>query len=104
MPADAAFLVAGLALLVAVVLPGLTRKLAVSAPMVLIGLGMAIGLLPVPDGANLDPVDSRVIVEHVTEFTVLVALMGVGLALDRPLSLSRPGTSEPGVRRGGCSW
>lgn len=100
MPADAAFLVAGLALLVAVVLPGLTRKLAVSAPMVLIGLGMAIGLLPVPDGANLDPVDSRVIVEHVTEFTVLVALMGVGLALDRPLSLRRPGT----FRAWGATW
>lgn len=92
MSADAVYLVAGLALLVGVIIPGLTRRLAVSAPMVLLGLGMAIGLLPLPDGTHLDPVESRAIIEHVTEFTVIVALMGVGLALDRPLSLRRPST------------
>lgn len=100
MPADAAYLVAGLALLIAVVIPGLTRRLAVSAPMVLLALGMLIGLLPMPEGANVDPVDSRAIVEHVTEFAVLVALMGVGLALDRPLSLRRFDT----FRRWGATW
>jgi len=57
--------------------------------MLLIGLGMLLGLTPLPDGLPLDPQDNRAAIEHVTELTVIVALMGVGLALDRPLSLRR---------------
>jgi len=83
----AVYLIAGLALLVAVVLPRALTRYAVSAPMVLVGLGMLIGLLPLTDGVSLDPVANRSLVEHLSELTVLVALMGVGLALDRPLSL-----------------
>ena len=86
MSADAVWLVAGLALFVAVLAPVLVRSIALSAPMVLLLLGMLIGLLPMPDGWSLDPVAGRKVVEHVTEVAVLVALMGVGLALDRPLS------------------
>lgn len=85
MSADAVWLVAGLALFVAVLAPVLVRSIALSAPMVLLLLGMLIGLLPMPDGWSLDPVAGRKVVEHVTEVAVLVALMGVGLALDRPL-------------------
>ena len=54
--------------------------------MVLLALGMAIGLAPLPGGLSLDPVDVRPTVQRLTEITVLVALMGVGLALDRPFS------------------
>ena len=57
--------------------------------MVLLGAGMAIGLLPIGDHL-LDPVDNREVVEQVTQFAVLLALMGVGLALDRPLRLRHP--------------
>jgi NhaP-type Na+/H+ or K+/H+ antiporter len=53
--------------------------------MVLVGVGMLIGLTPLPDDLPLDPQDNRAAIEHVTELVVLVALMGVGLALDRPL-------------------
>jgi sodium/hydrogen antiporter len=37
----------------------------------------------------LDPQENRATIEHVTELAVIVALMGVGLALDRPLQLRR---------------
>ena len=87
MTADLTFLVAGLALLLAVVLPELVSRWALSAPIVLVGVGLLIGLTPLPDEMPLDPQDNRAVIEHVTELTVIVALMGVGLALDRPLRL-----------------
>ena len=90
MTADLVYLVAGGSLLLAVVLPDLLHRWAISAPMVLVGVGMLIGLTPLPDGLPLDPQDNRAAIEHVTELVVLVALMGVGLAIDRPLQLPRP--------------
>jgi sodium/hydrogen antiporter len=87
--ADTVFLLGGLALLVAVLLPNILARAWLSAPVILIALGCLIGLLPLPKGFVLDPVDQRDTIEHVTEFAVLLALMGAGLALDRPLSLRR---------------
>ncbi len=87
MTADLVYLAAGGALLLAVVLPELLGRWAISAPMVLVGVGLVLGLTPLPDGLPLDPQENRAVIEHVTELTVLVALMGVGLALDRPLDL-----------------
>ena len=87
MTADLVYLVAAGCLLLAIVLPRLLRRWAVSAPMVLVGVGMLIGLTPLPDDLPLDPQTHRVAIEHVTELVVIVALMGVGLALDRPLRL-----------------
>lgn len=88
MSPDAVYLMAGLALVVAVLAPVFVRTIALSAPLVLLLLGMLIGLMPMPEGLSLDPVAGRTVIEHVTEIAVLVALMGVGLALDRPLSPS----------------
>ena len=79
------YLIAGAAMFLAAVLPSVLDRYAVSAAMVLLLLGMAIGLLPLPEGMRLDPVVIRPQVERVTEFTILVALMGVGLAIDRSL-------------------
>ena len=87
MTADLVYLVGGASLLLAVVLPELLDRWAVSAPMVLLLVGMVLGLTPLPDGMPLDPQAHRATIEHVTELTVLVALMGVGLAIDRPLML-----------------
>jgi NhaP-type Na+/H+ or K+/H+ antiporter len=84
--ADLVYVVAGASLLLAIVLPDVLDRWAVSAPMVLVGVGMLIGLTPLPDGLPLDPQQNRAAIEHVTELVVLVALMGVGLALDRPLN------------------
>ena len=90
MTADLVYLVAGASLLLAIVLPDLLHRWAISTPIVLIGLGMALGLSPLPDGLPLDPQANRAVIEHVTELVVLVALMGVGLAIDRPLRLGEP--------------
>ncbi|MBC7277634.1 cation:proton antiporter [Nocardioides sp.] len=87
MTADLAYVVAGASLLLAIVLPDLLSRWAISAPMVLVGVGMLIGLTPLPDGLPLDPQDNRAVIEHTTELVVIVALMGVGLAIDRPLQV-----------------
>jgi len=87
MSADLVYLLAGLALLLAVVLPVALSSLAISSPIVLVLAGALIGLLPLPKGVSASPVDNPVFTEHLTEFCVLVALMGVGLALDRPLDI-----------------
>ncbi|NGN91350.1 sodium:proton antiporter [Nocardioides sp. KC13] len=87
MTADLVYVVAGASLLLAIVLPDLLHRWAISAPMVLVGVGMLIGLTPLPDGLPLDPHANRAAIEHTTEVVVIVALMGVGLALDRPLVL-----------------
>jgi len=81
-----AYLLVGLCLLLAVFLSVTITHYPVSAPMALVGIGMLVGLTPLVDGIDVDPVAHRVAIEHITEITVLVALMGVGLALDRPLS------------------
>ncbi|GAA2114607.1 cation:proton antiporter [Nocardioides bigeumensis] len=90
MTADLVYVVAGASLLLAAVLPELLGSRAVSAPIVLVGVGLLLGLTPLPDGLPLDPQANRAVIEHVTELTVIVSLMGVGLALDRPLQPRRP--------------
>jgi sodium/hydrogen antiporter len=98
--ADLVYLLVGAALVVAVVVPTTLRRFPVSAPLVLLVLGALIGLLPLSDDVVTSPVAQRSFVEHLTEFTVVVALMGVGLALDRPLELRKPRT----WRRWGATW
>ncbi|QIX25520.1 sodium:proton antiporter [Nocardioides sp. JQ2195] len=87
MHADLVWVAAGLSLLLAVVLPELLDRWAISAPMVLVAIGIASGFTSLPDGLPLDPQENRAAIEHVTELVVIVALMGVGLAIDRPLDL-----------------
>jgi sodium/hydrogen antiporter len=82
---EVVYLLLGASLLLAAVLPQLLHRWALSAPIVLVAAGMLVGLLPLTKGVELDPVAARPVVEHLTEVTVLVALMGVGLAIDRPL-------------------
>ncbi|GAA4886707.1 cation:proton antiporter [Serinicoccus chungangensis] len=86
MTSDLVFLLGGGVLLLAVALPSLLTRAWLSAPVILILVGMLVGLLPFGSTFAFDPTDQRDTIEHVTEITVLVALMGVGLALDRPLS------------------
>lgn len=94
------YLLAGGSLLLAVVLPTALKQSAVSAPIVLVVVGALIGLLPLPEGVHVGPAANRAFVEHLTEFTVIIALMGVGLALDRPLHLFKPRTWS----RWGAAW
>ncbi len=97
---SALYLVAGLAILLAAVLPSVLNQLAVSPPMVLLAAGVGMGLLPVGDDSFFDPVVNRSTIEQVTQFAVLLALMGVGLALDRPLRWLNPSD----WRRWSATW
>jgi NhaP-type Na+/H+ or K+/H+ antiporter len=90
MDSDGYFLLAGACLLLAVLLPAALRRFAVSPPLVLLVVGAALGFTPLARDLTIDVVRDRALVEHVTEITVLTALMGVGLALDRPLDLLKP--------------
>ena len=80
------YLIVGTALLLGVLLPAFTTGRAISAPVILVAVGALVGLMPFPAGLSLDPVDHPAVTEHLTEITILVALTGVGLALDRPLT------------------
>ncbi|MGZ5415723.1 MAG: cation:proton antiporter [Nocardioides sp.] len=100
MTADFVYLLLGASLLLAVVLPVALQRAAISAPLVLLVVGGLIGLLPVPDGVSVAPMDNLGFVEHLTEFCVVVALMGVGLAIDRPLEWRRWVT----WKRWGATW
>ncbi len=55
-----------------------------SVPIVLVGIGVGIFLLPF-DLPAPDPLERGDLVERLTELGVIVALMGAGLKLDRPI-------------------
>lgn len=82
---DSVYLLAGVALLAGAVLPRALRRHAVSTPMAFVAVGLLVGLLPLPDDMTVSPVDHPEATEHLTELCVVVALMGVGLAIDRPM-------------------
>ncbi|HET6292070.1 MAG TPA: cation:proton antiporter [Kribbella sp.] len=84
---DGLYLVAGLALLLGAVLPRLLRRYAVSAPIAFLGAGLLLGLAV--DRSRLSPLAEPALTEHLAELTILIALMGVGLAIDRPIGWRR---------------
>ena len=90
---DLVFAVVGIGALLAALLPRLLEgHRPVSLPMVFLLLGAVLGLAPgLP---RLDPLAESAFVEHLTEVTVIIALMGAGLGLDRP----------PGWRRWSSTW
>lgn len=85
----AAYLIIGIALFVGLLLPRITANRAISSPIVLLTIGLAAGMLPLPDGVSLDPMKHPALTEQITTITIVIALTGVGLALDRPLQRSR---------------
>jgi NhaP-type Na+/H+ or K+/H+ antiporter len=82
--ADVVYLVVGVGALLAGLLPRLLEHRPLSMPIIFLGLGMAVFALPLglPDP---DPLRYPAVAEHLTEVGVLVALMGAGLKLDRPI-------------------
>ena len=81
---DLLLAIAGLAVLAMVVLPRLLSDRPASAPMVLLGLGFAAFALPTGLEAP-DPLEQGALTERLTELGVIIALMGAGLKLDRPV-------------------
>jgi len=82
------FILVGLALWGAVMLERPLRRLPLSLPVLYVGLGWLVFTLPLGLPV-LDPVNNEIhtlTTEYLTEFIVIVSLMGAGLAIDRPLS------------------
>jgi NhaP-type Na+/H+ or K+/H+ antiporter len=78
---ELAILLVGLALLGAAWVPHLVQRNALTFPILYVALGALVYTLPLPLPAP-DPVRYPVIAERLTELTVLVALVGVGLRID----------------------
>ncbi|MDQ4008785.1 MAG: cation:proton antiporter [Actinomycetota bacterium] len=82
---DSLYLVAGIALLAGAVLPRVLAEYAVSGPMAFVGAGLLLGGFI--EAEPIDPVVNFAYAKLLAELTVIVALMGVGLAIDRRPSL-----------------
>ena len=67
-------------------MPVLLKRLPLSLPIVCIGIGVLLVWFPVFPIVWLNPLENRYLTERLTEFVVIVALMGAGLKLDRPMS------------------
>ncbi|CAN5268732.1 cation:proton antiporter [soil metagenome] len=87
-PYPLALLVLGVALIGAVWFPHLLRKRALGFPVLCVGFGYALYLLPIPL-PDADPIRYGVITERMTEFVVLVALTSAGLRIDTPYGWRR---------------
>jgi sodium/hydrogen antiporter len=87
----AGYALAGVAALSAAVLPRILKRWPMSPAMVFVAAGFLASL--VPGTASLDLAANLPAVEHITGVCVIVALMGVGLAIDRPVSLRAWGST-----------
>ncbi len=93
MSSELVYLLVGLGLLLATVLPSLVEGRAVSPPMVVLAVGVLAGvLLPVDD--PVEPILNATLTTHLAEACIIISLMGVGLALERP----------PGWRSWRATW
>ena len=88
------YTLAGLAALGGALLPRVIGHLPASPPMAFLLLGFAVFALPLGFPA-VDPIEQAAATEYLTEIGVIVALMGAGLKLDRPLGWT---TWQPTVR------
>ncbi|WP_282792259.1 cation:proton antiporter [Streptomyces sp. CC224B] len=82
--ADVVFVWLGVGALLAAVLPRVVAGRPLSLPVVFLAGGIGVYLLPLPL-PEIDPVQNRLVTEHVTEVCIIIALMGAGLALNRPV-------------------
>ena len=72
-------------------LPMLLKELPLSLPIVCVGMGALIFAWPETPGIAPRPQEYLVLTERLTEFVVIIALMGAGLKLDRPLAFATSG-------------
>ncbi len=80
-----ALVIIGVTIFGAVILPRLLKHQPMSVPILYVAGGFV--LFSLPHGvAPPDMIGNAVIVEHLTELVVIVALMGAGLKIDRPFS------------------
>jgi NhaP-type Na+/H+ or K+/H+ antiporter len=70
-------------------LPMGLRLLPLSLPICCVAIGALLALSPFTPLPAMNPLENIEWAEHLTEFVVIVALMGAGLKIDRPLDLRR---------------
>lgn len=90
---DVLVIVAGVLLFGIAILPRFVARRPVSLPIFFVGLGIVVFGLPLGLPAP-DPLEQGMITERLAEFGVIVALMGVGLKIDR----------APGLRAWASTW
>lgn len=78
-----ALLLVGTAALAAALLPRLVAHRPMSYPLVYLVMGVAVFLLPLP--IEIDLRSDTALTERLTELSVIIALMGVGLKIERAL-------------------
>jgi NhaP-type Na+/H+ or K+/H+ antiporter len=85
---DLLFALFGMGALLAGILPRVLERRPMSMPIVFVALGLLVFGLPLglPDA---DPFAYPKLTQHLTEVCVIVALMGAGLKIDRPLAGGR---------------
>ncbi len=80
------YTIAGLCLMIAALLPRLTDGRAFSPALAFTAVGVALGLSPLDLPSTIPPDESWLdAVEQITCVVVIVAVFGVGLAIDRPI-------------------
>lgn len=87
-PASVAFALIGIGALLAGILPRAVEERPLSMPVAFLLLGMIVFALPI-GLPRPDPVAHATITTQLTKIGVIVALMGVGLKIDRPLGWER---------------
>jgi NhaP-type Na+/H+ or K+/H+ antiporter len=75
----------GILILLTAWLPMVLKEAPLSLPIVCVGIGALIFALPLTSEAVPHPQDHLPIVERLTEFVVIISLMGAGLKIDRPV-------------------
>src|SRR3954453_5151760 len=85
---DVVFALIGVGALLAGILPRLVERRPLSLPIAFLALGVVVSALPV-GLPEIDPLTHPTIAEHLTEAGVIVALMGAGLKIDRPVGWRR---------------
>ena len=89
---DIGLVVVGCALFGVAVLPRLVSDKPVSMPMFFVGFGILVFGAPTGLPAP-DPLEMGLLTERLAEFVVIVALMGVGLKIDRPFDVTGWGST-----------
>lgn len=81
--------IVGVVVLLTAWLPMVTRRLPLSLPIACLAIGALLAWSPFPLLPRFNPLENREFTERMTEMVVIVALMGAGLKLDRPIGWRR---------------
>ncbi|TAX26692.1 cation:proton antiporter [Rhizobium leguminosarum] len=79
----------GVVVLLTAWLPLMMRRLPLSLPIACMAIGAVLAWSPFPLLPRFNPLENREFTERMTEIVVIVALMGAGLKLDRPIGWKR---------------